>query len=338
MKTWWTLVLGLLLLAGCSKNDSSPLGNWVKKSVFEGIPRASAVSFVIGDKAYVGLGYNDGSSETDATNGYVPGAFWVYDPAIDRWDSTGIAHFPGNPRVAAVAFSINGKGYVGTGYDGSNKLKDFWEYNPETNTWKQMDDLLGGARYKSVAFTIGNYGYVGTGYGANGSDLNDFYRFDPTAAAGSQWVKVQSIGGSKRQAATAFTYNGKAYVCTGINNGVLLTDIWEYDPTNDTWTSKTALNDNSSWTIIRQSASSFVLNDKGYVCLGTNSGALNDVWEYDFAKDTWDQKTNFEGAARSNAVAFVVSGKAIVATGQSSSYYLDDVWEFHPSEEYNEDD
>ena len=331
MKTWWTMVLGLFLLVGCNKSDDDPLGNWVKKNDFEGLPRGSAVSFVIGDKAYVGLGFNDDDDKQFLKD------FFVYNPTIDRWDK--IADFPGKARTASVGFSINGKGYVGTGYDGTNKLKDFWEYDPSANTWTQKDDFLGGARYKAVGFSLNNYGYIGTGHGEDGVDKIDFYRFDPTAATGGQWIKVQSIGGSKRQGATAFTYNNKAYVCTGVSNGASLTDIWEYDPTSDSWTQKTALDDNTDWTIIRQNASSFVLGGKAYVFVGEKSSSLlNDVWEYDFSADTWVSKTKFEGSARTNAVAFTVGGKAIVTTGQSSSCYLDDVWEFKPFDAYDDED
>lgn len=331
MKTLWTIVLGLFLLVGCNKSDDDPLGNWVKKSDFEGLPRGSAVSFVIDDKAYVGLGYNDDNDYQYLND------FWVYNPSIDRWDK--IADFPGNARIASVAFSINGKGYLGTGYDGKNKMKDFWEYDPTSNTWIQKDDFPGGARYKAVGFSLNNYGYIGTGYGDDSVDKIDFYRFDPTAATGSQWIKVQSIGGSKRRGATAFTYNNKAYVCTGISNGVTLTDMWEYDPTADSWTKKIDLDYDSDWTIIRQNACSFVIDGKAYVFLGEKSSSLlSDVWEYDFAADSWVGKTAFEGAARTNAVAFTVGGKAIVTTGQTGSYYLDDVWEFKSFEAYDESD
>lgn len=328
MKTLLTIVLGLLLVVGCNKSSDDPLGNWVKKSDFEGVPRGSAVSFVIGDKAYVGLGYS-------ANDEYL-NDFWMYNPTTDRWDK--IADFPGKGRTSAVAFSINGKGYVGTGFDGNNKLKDCWEYDPTSNTWTQKDNFLGGARYKAVGFSLNNYGYIGTGYGDDSVDKIDFYRFDPTTAAGNQWVKVQSIGGSKRHGATAFTYNDKAYVCTGISNGVYLTDMWEYDPTADNWTKKVELDYDSDWTITRQNASSFVLDSKAYVFLGENSGTKSTVWEYDFSANTWNSKTDFEGAARTNAVTFAVGGKAMVATGQSGSYYLDDVWEFKPFEEYNSED
>lgn len=331
MKRLLTILFAVFFIVSCNSDSSDdPLGNWVKKSDFEGRPRGSAVSFVIGDKAYVGTGYNDDGDTDYLTD------FWVYNPSIDRWDR--IADFPGNGRTAAVAFSVNGKGYVGTGYDGNKKLNDLWEYDPNLNTWTQKDDFIGGARYKAVGFALGNYGYIGTGYGDDLVDKIDFYRFDPAASAGSQWIKVQSIGGSKRRGATAFTNNGKAYVCTGINNGVFLTDIWEYDPTADSWTKKTELDDDEDWSILRQNASSFVQDGKAYVFLGEKSGTLSDVWEYDFTADTWLEKTSFEGAARTNAVAFSVGGKAIVTTGQTGSYFLDDVWEFRPMEEYDEND
>jgi N-acetylneuraminic acid mutarotase len=332
MKTFWTIVLGLFFIVGCDKSEDDPLGNWVRKSDFEGLPRSSAVSFVIDSKAYIGMGYN---SDDDTNKGYLKD-FWVYNSLSDRWDR--IADFPGNGRVASVAFSINGKGYIGTGYDGNNKLKDFWEYDPTTNKWTQKDDFLGGARYKAVGFSLNKYGYIGTGYGDDSVDKIDFFRFDPSAATGSQWVKVQSIGGSKRRGATAFTYNDKAYVCTGINNGVSLTDMWEYDPNADTWTKKIDLTDDEDWTITRQNACSLVLDGKAYVFLGEGSSTLSSVWQYDFAKDTWVEMSSFEGSARTSAVAFTVGDKAIVTTGQNSSYFLDDVWEWRPYEESDTDD
>jgi N-acetylneuraminic acid mutarotase len=279
------------------------------------------------------MGYN---SDDDTNNGYLKD-FWVYSPTSDRW--VRIADFPGNARISSVGFSINGKGYIGTGYDGDKKLKDFWEYDPSTNKWTQKDDFLGGARYKAVGFSLLNYGYIGTGYGDDSVDKIDFYRFDPSAATGSQWMKVQSIGGSKRRGATAFTYNDKAYVCTGINNGVSLTDMWEYDPTADSWTKKIDLNDDSDWTITRQNACSLVFDGKAYVFLGeTTSTLLSSIWQYDFAKDTWVEMSTFEGAARTSAVAFTVGDKAIVTTGQSGSSYMDDVWEWRPYEESDTDD
>jgi N-acetylneuraminic acid mutarotase len=334
MKTFWTIVVGLFLLVGCS-SDSSLMGNWVKLSDFGGIPRSGAVGFVIDDKAYVGFGYN---SDDDDYDGYLKD-LWVYDYSSDGWtEISKTVTFPGNARNYAVAFSINGKGYVGTGYDGDNKLADFWQYDPTTNTWTQMDNFPGVARIKAIGFSIGNYGYVGTGYGDDSNDQNDFYKFDPTAATGSQWTQVKSILGSKRRGATVFTYNSKAYVFTGTHNSTKLTDMYMYDPDADTWTKKIDLDDNDDWTIVRENACSFVLDGKAYVCLGSNSSVIRTCWEYDIANDTWNQKTDFEKTAREFTIGFAVAGKGFVTTGQSGSTYLDDVSEFRPLEEEDDDD
>src|SRR5438045_7987523 len=87
--------------------------------------------------------------------------FWEYDPATDTW--TQKADFGGVARNRATGFSINGKGYIGTGWDGSFR-KDFWEYDPATNTWTLKADFGGTARYSAPGFSIGNKGYVGTGW------------------------------------------------------------------------------------------------------------------------------------------------------------------------------
>src|SRR5437870_3933251 len=67
-------------------------------------------------------------------------------------------------RNSGVGFSIGTKGYIGLG----NNYIDFWEYDPNTNTWTQKANFAGNARSGAVGFSIGNKGYVGTG-----SNLND---------------------------------------------------------------------------------------------------------------------------------------------------------------------
>jgi len=47
----------------------------------------------------------------------------------------------------AIAFSIGNKGYVGTGY-AKRRLNDFWEYDPNTDTWSQK------ASFISISFFI----------------------------------------------------------------------------------------------------------------------------------------------------------------------------------------
>ena len=67
-------------------------------------------------------------------------------------------------RTEAAFFTIADKVYVGGGFDGVDRLNDFWEYNQATRTWLRKKDFPGVARNSAVAFSINGKGYVGTGY------------------------------------------------------------------------------------------------------------------------------------------------------------------------------
>ena len=327
---WKVCVLSILLLTmqGCKKDDGSEdteyIGNWVERSDFEGVPRTDAVAFTIGNKAYVGTGY-DG---TDRLND-----FWEYDPQLNNW--TRIADFPGVARNGAVGFGTDSKGYIGTGFDGVNKLKDFWEYDPTTNTWTQIADFGGTARYGAIAFSINDKGYVGTG--DDGNFLKDFWEYDPST---NTWTQIISLAGGKRRDAAAFVIDGKAYVCTGINNGVYENDLWEFDPSTNAWTKKRSISnisdedyDDNYSGIIGINKVAFAINGKGYLATGGSGTAGQSVWEYDPTTDLWVQKTSLEATGRIEAVGFSLGDMGYITTGRNSSYYFDDMWGFEPSSE-----
>jgi len=50
-----------------------------------------------------------------------------------------------------------------------------------------------------------------------------------------------------------------------------------------------------------------------------------------FSQGTWVQKANFGGAIRDGAVGFSIGTKGYIGTGQNSSGYLKDFWEYDPS-------
>jgi N-acetylneuraminic acid mutarotase len=324
-----TIPVALMLsvvITSCTKETTTTdiLGNWQRRSDFEGIARSEGVSFVIGDKAYVGTGYDGTVRLSD---------LWEYDPVQNFWMQK--ASLPGVARSSAVGFAMDGKGYIGTGYDGINKLKDFWQYDPTSNSWLQKTDFNGSARYDAIGFSISDKGYIGTGY--DGNYLKDLWQYDATA---DLWTQQISMGGSKRTAATVFVYDNKAYVCTGNNNGTTtsVNDLWVYDPAAATvWTEKRKISNVSdddyddAYAIERYNAVSFVMNDKAYVTTGENGSLLGTTWEYDFATDTWTQKTAYEGVARTGATGFSVSNRGYILTGRTSSEQFDDIMEFLPT-------
>ena len=329
----WTITVFFLCLAfllpslpackNSSTSSSDVYGDWIRLSDFEGLPRSSAVSFVIGTKAYVATGYDGKDRLND---------FWEYDQQTNNWKRK--ADFPGVARNGAVGFSIGSKGYVGTGYDGSQRLKDFYQYDPATDTWTRIADFGGTARYEAVAFSIGSKGYVATG--DDGNFQKDLWEYDPAA---NSWTQKVSLGGAKRRGAIAMVIDGKAYVCTGINNGVYENDLWQYDPSTDQWSKKRSIAnvsdesyDNDYSDITGMNKVAFSINGKGYIATGGAGSAGTSVWEYDPVSDLWNKKTSFESTGRTEAVGFSIGDYGYVTTGMNSGYYFDDLWGFKPND------
>ena len=322
------LAAAVMMLSRCSDTtteDSSTLGDWVKQSSYEGVARSGAVGFVIDGIAYVGTGFTGDKWLKD---------FYRYDASKNNWYR--IADLPGPARSAAVAFTIEGKGYVGTGYDGTSYLKDFYAYDPTANKWDTIPELEGSARFEAAAFSIDGKGYVLTGF--DGNYLKDMYAYDPIANA---WTQKSSYSGDKLINAFAFAIDGYGYIGGGLNNGILNQEFWSYDPLDDLWTEKNDLQDDdndddendSGYTVARSLGGSFVINGKGYVCLGTRSSLNAEVWEYNPSTDTWEELTSFEGAMREATVGFAIGDKGYITTGRQSTYRYDDLWQFDPTAE-----
>ncbi len=300
------------LLVGCGGSTTvSVLGDWTKKSQFEGVGRAGASSFVVGNIAYLGTGVNTSNERLQD--------FWAYDPAKNAW--TQKANYGGAARYGGVGFAAGNKGYIGTGINvNSDRLKDFWEYDPATNAWKKVADFGGTARSGALAFAVGAKGYVGTGN--DGNYLKDMWSFDPAANA---WAKVASYGGEKRVGGVAFVIDGKAYAGTGNNNNTATKDWYVYDPAADTWTQK--LDFLTDQAVQRSNGVGFAIGGKGYVTLGENTN----VWQYDPATDTWAALGSFEGSPRVNAVGWAIGNKGYITTGSSGTARFDDLWDFDPT-------
>jgi N-acetylneuraminic acid mutarotase len=339
------LVSGILFSSvyiSCNKStDTAYIGNWVKRSELGGIARGKAVSFCIGNIGYLGFGYDDTKNQSLSD-------FWQYDSDKDSWTQIAKPVFYGTKnnikdtivaaaRYSAVGFSVNGLGYVGTGFDGVNYMNDFWRYNPNSNTWDTITRFSGTKRFGAVAFGIDQYGYVGTGY--DGNFLKDFWSYNP---ASNSWTSI-ATGGDKRRFAVAFVIGGKGYVCTGVKDGGYVNDCYRYNPATGSWeqlrdianTSPDSYDD--AYKIIRSNAVGFATSDKGYVAFGYTGSIVNDVWEYNPATDLWIQKTSLIPAsgsgAREDAVSFSVNNRIFVTTGYGG-YDFDDTWEFKPYDTY----
>jgi len=255
--------------------------------------------------------------------------------------------FDGNARGNAVSFTIDNKGYLVGGYDGSDYYKDVWVYDSESDFWDDLapvdvlegtetvtkDDYFpGGERSGAVAFSIGGKGYVGLGLDGDGNLYNDFYEFDPNAEVGAKWNQIADFPGTARSRAIGFALKGIGYVGTG-NDGSDQKDFWEYDPTTDTWSEENGYGGNK-----RRNATVFVIEDVAYIGSGENNGSyLEDFYSFD--GDTWTKLADIDDDADddddisvlvTNSVGFTIDGKGYFATGESGTV-SSSVWEYTPS-------
>jgi len=194
--------------------------NWVwdRMADFPGTARSSAVSFVIGDKAYV----TGGTYFTDYD-------LWEYSPAANSW--TKKADYPGGCSGRGTAFSIADKGYVGLGYS-NGMCTDFWRYDPAANSWTAIANFPGPARYDALGFSVANVPFI-VGGARELNYLTDVWTYNP---ASDTWVQVQTTyPGKGRSQMIAAILAGRVFLGLGTNFDTggpesRFDDFWEYIP------------------------------------------------------------------------------------------------------------
>src|ERR1022692_3960281 len=246
-----------ILIYSCFNKCCAPtqqLGNWVELSKgANGESTSGLVSFVIDSSVYITTGI-------DSAGNYI-NDLWVYNPNSSGNAWLQKAGFPGIGRKSAIAFSLGNKGYLGTGFNGTSALSDFWQYDPSINVWSRIADFPGTARFGAVGFGIADYGYVTTG-GDSSNYYNDFWKYDKNS---NLWEKGVDFPGFKRSGAVSFVYNNKGYIVTGIGTGgTTLNDFYSFDPSQP---------DSSTWTELRHITNySPDAYDDGYTSIARSGG------------------------------------------------------------------
>lgn len=236
------------------------------------------------------------------------------------------ANFGGTSRTGAVGFNIGGKGYIGTGFDGSYK-KDFWEYDPIADAWTQKADFPGTARTDAVGFGVWHKGYVGTGY--DGALKQDFWEYDQLT---NIWTQKPDFPGGPRMKAVGvgLDYSFLGFVGTGRGPSGMTTDFWKFTQTTNTWTQQADI----LYGTPTENAVAFCRSDSRFIYVGlgnTPSGYSKIIKVFDPVFNGWPGQipTNFPGSPREGAVSFAMGDYAYIGTGRDLSGLTSDVWELN---------
>jgi len=264
--------------------------------------------------------------------------------------------FGGLGRHRSCGLSIANRGYIGTGHvNGTGvdiNFKDWWEFDPASNSWAQKADFPV-FNHGAVTFSTDTKGYVGGGSALGG----EFYVYDPTT---NLWQSIPpcplSVGDSQ-----GFGVQNKGYVYLG-------NELAEFDPAINTWTLKpNAPISFSTWScsfgtsssgfvksgaaiyefkpsqnlwvqrasfpgVMSNGSSAFSIYDKGYVTCGYVGGlstVTDEVWEFNSGNNTWTRVQDFPGAKRRFPVAFAINNVGYFGTG-TNGINFNDFWEYDP--------
>lgn len=198
--------------------------------------------------------------------------------------------------------------------------------------WTKIQRLINGKRSEASGFSINGKGYVCCGLDSNDVCYKDLWEYDPVL---NVWSQKANVPGSIRRAAFAFELNNMGYVGGGIDNeikslGTLLSDFHMYNPTTNSWTTKSTL----PFALFRSASATY--NNKAFVFCGANSWAgTSNVYQYDPLTDSWSNISYFFGpptstGGREGGVATTINNKIYFGMGKDDVWYQKDWWEFDP--------
>jgi len=224
---------------------------------------------------------------------------------------------PGIGRASAVAFSINGKGYVALGrkdrqYD---VLSDCWEYDPQNEIWTEKKPFPGKARVRATAAVVNGIAYVGLGFDPlkglfnDSAYLNDWWSYDPQA---DKWTKLLEYPSKARISCISYVLNGIIYIGAGYDGLSFTNELWSYNPNSNSWKKLNNISDKA-----RSGAVACTDGEKVFFGTGFMIKDISDWWQYTPETDTWKKRKSMPDNGRENGIALSVNNRFFVGTGRN---------------------
>ncbi len=228
------------------------------------------------------------------------GQFWIQKSS-----------FGGPGRHRATGCATSHRGYMGLGHvNGTGQdisYKDWWEYDPASDTWTQKADFPV-STHGAISFVVDNCPIVG-----GGSALStQFYKFDPAV---NTWAPIANCILANPGDSQGFAINNRGYVYQG-------NQLAKYNPNTNSWSMcATAPMTFGQWTC------AFAIEGSGFIKGG------NQLWEYKPLHDQWYQRATFPGVSTGGSSAFAIQQHGYVTSGYVGglSVVTDQVWSFHPA-------
>ncbi|MHC4175068.1 MAG: kelch repeat-containing protein [Planctomycetota bacterium] len=232
--------------------------------------------------------------------------------AGDTW--TQIAPMP-TARALLSTSAVDGKIYAigGRRNNGDSASSAVEQYDPATDTWTTKAPMPTARQWLSTSAVNGKIYAFGGSPRTYQTALSTVEEYDP---ATDTWTEKAPMPTTRLTHSTSVV-DGKIYVIGGAHRpGVwteelVTSDVEEYDPATDTWTTKAPM------PTARAFVATSVVNGKIYAFGGATAAGgtvLSTVEEYDPATDTWTTKAPMptrravSSASTVNGIIYVIGG------------------------------
>jgi len=190
--------------------------------IFPGDYRIDPVVFTVENFAFVGTGWKArGAAHKD---------FFRYNNTSGSWTEIATPD-DFEARYQAVAFSLNGKGYVIGGLSADDmELNDIWQYDSGENSWVKKNDFPENL-YRGIS--ISNNNRVFAGFGETDETKRILWEYDEET---DNWIEFITLPDEvEKKIYSGVIVQNKMYVIDEDNQ------IWPLDLSDKTWGRKTDL-------------------------------------------------------------------------------------------------
>jgi N-acetylneuraminic acid mutarotase len=226
--------------------------------------------------------------------------------------------------------------FIFGGYDGFNRVNDFFEYNVDSESWQEV--IFCGKegpptpRHSHSAVVYEDCMYVFGGY--DGNYKNDFYKFNFTK---NQWTRIKptdEIWPTSRYRTSCTVVDDKMYMFGGHDGQQQLNDFYYYNFKKKRWN---LINYSKSFEPSPRDSHILAHSDDSIFLFGGSSGcAKSDFYQFKINEGEWKPIKHDDGikpSCRFCHVGSVVNDKLYIFGGYDGKIRLNDFYFFVISKE-----
>ena len=251
-----------------------------------------------------------GKAATSGTNANIKNTLFIYDTVTNTW-TTGMAGpattvAPGFVKVGTKVYIVSGGGH-NVSSASIFTISPLQVYNLTTGNWDNDTAYYAweGEFYGARTEIVGDYMYVMTNrIDATTNQGNNVSRFN--FLTGEWDVKYSSLPVTGWYYFTTSVVNGKIYLIGGRTSGGFVMDVWEYNPTANTWATVGTVPSGQDSAL----SAVGVVNNKIYIFGGSAF-----TWEYTPATNTWVTNKAVMPTPAGQAAAWFTLGTSIYLVG-----------------------